>query len=255
LVALALIAIFPPAVRAGGELATATVYPDGVDLQARRQYSRAFLTVSGGDLVMQRVFEPGDDLSIGLFDLEGQLLLDGSYNWRLELVPDAATARRLRASAARNDGVAPDAWVAETGTFAISDGRMVPPDLQELGDVRFRPGLEAGSTVGSGPSSEPARSGPVEDDDAAVGSRLGVEEEMRAALSAAATPSAGVPVGHKNFERSDAAALALGRSLEPPLDLMIHNRLPGAASPAPRSISPDGKDGRPTRDQARERRQ
>ena len=243
LVVAALLTIFPAAALAGGELANATVYSGGVDIQSRAEYSQAIVTLSGGDVVIRRVLEPGDDLSIELFDLEGELLPDGIYNWRLELVPDADTARALRIEATANDGVAPSAWVPETGTFAIVNGLVVSPDLAELGDTRQASGLDssvAQSTLGSGFK----RVEPAVDDDAAVGSRVGVEEEMRAAI-AAQSATAGVPVGRQSFERSDAGALAMGGSIEPPLAPSTKNGLDGAAPPAPRSISPDGKDGRP----------
>lgn len=249
LIVAALVSFLPPAASADSELVTATVYSGGVDIQPRHDYSQAVVTVSGNGIVVRRVLEAGDELSIELYDLEGEYLPDGSYNWSIELVPDARTARELRLEATENDGKAPNAWLPETGTFAVINGQVASPDTEEI-SARRPSSLDSGLPA-SRPGSEFKRTGAVLDDDAAVGSRQGFEEDMRTA-GAKQGSSAGVPSGREIFERSDAGAQAMGGSIEAPIAPSTPTGLDGAAPPAPRSISPDGKDGRPrSKDESR----
>lgn len=231
-----------------GELAIVSVHSGGVDFFAQVEYSRAFVTLSGGEVHIQKELEPGDALSIGVFDLEGAVLPDGRYSWELELVPDARTARELKLAATENRGEAPGAWQRLAGTITLQGGVVAVPELTEFGSARQASGLDARSGLASGvASSSFSRSSVAVDSDDSVGSHLGVEEEVAAAVAAAPPTMASGP---GNFERSDAGALAMGQSLEARPG--IESSLSGEDTPSPRSISPDGKNGRPTsRDEVR----
>ncbi len=243
----ALMLIAAPAASAEPELARATVFSGGVDIQPTQNFKQAFVSVSGNGVLIQRTLEAGADISISVFDLEGELLPDGRYTWRVELVPSDDIARQLRIEATQNEGVAPNAWQPETGTFTISGGVVASPDFAELSSSRETTGLPSSAPLQSGLQSGFARSEAAVDDDSAVGFRVGVEDAMRAA-----GPQDLVPTGRQLLERSDAGALALGASLEQPLAPLTQPVVPGAAEAAPRSISPDGKNGRPrSRDELR----
>lgn len=207
-------------------IASATVFAGGVDLQPSRRHSGGVVTVSGNGLVFQQKIEANRGASIGVFDPEGQLLPDGVYGWELELYPDARTAKRLREAARKNNGRAPGAWQRQTGTFAIRNGLVAEPGLVETRAARRPEGAGPAfpSTV-AGPS---AARGPAVDDDLAVGASKGVEAAVRAA-GLRSTPQAQAggrsQLDSEAVERSDAAALVTGRSLE---------RRPAAgAAPAP----------------------
>jgi len=234
----------------GEPLAIASVYTGGVDFRAQVEFARAVVTISGGDVLFTRVFEAGEQPSIEPYDLEGNLLPDGEYSWRLELIPGAEAARKLRIEATQSKEEPASAWRALTGTFGIRGGLVAIPDLGE--GPQSGPERDSSSSFGSGfPSSGFARTAPVEDDDAAVGMRVGVEEAAREAAGQMVTPVIPGAGGRELFERSDAATLAMGGSLEPPVQLQIPNVL-GDGTRTPRSISPDGKDGRPrSRDESR----
>jgi hypothetical protein len=228
-------------------LAIATVYSGGVDIQPQYDYSydRAIVTVSGGEIVVRRVFEAGEAISVEARDLEGQLLPDGVYGWELELVPDTATARELKVAATENGGLAPAAWTRQAGSFAVSGGVVASADLPELGQESSRSEASASRLSRASAASGFSRSDAI-DDDHSVGFDLEAEAKAQAAASAAPV----VPGGATNFERSDAGALAMGGSLERPATAIPV--FPGEARPTPRSISPDGKDGRPrSRDEVR----
>lgn len=232
-------------------LATATVYSGGLAMQPdyAYSYSQAIVTLSGGEVFVTQTFEPGESISVELLDLQGEALPDGTYSWELQLIPDQAAARELRMAATEAGGEAPDAWTRQTGSLTILGGLAVSPDLTEFGGDARGSGLEPQSRFGREVTSPSfARSAPVADDDASVGFRDEAEAEARAE-AAKATPI-GPPAGAMNFERSDEATLAAGQSLEP--TAMAPSGLSGEAKPAPRSISPDGKNGRPrSRDEAR----
>ena len=165
---------------------------------------------------------------------------------RLELRPTGDTAWELRvaASRAKNGGEAADAWEPLSGSFAIRNGSIADPDLIEPQAVlmRFPAGLAPTSGL------QVARPTPV-DDDAAVGSEIGVEEAIHSGdgdgepAAFAAGPQ--IPF-QSSSPRSDATALSLGRSLET-------NEQPAqstGAAPARRSTSADGANGRPRSDEA-----
>lgn len=244
---------------AGPAVAGTTVYSGGVDFLPNVQFRRATVTVSGNGKTFNQQFEAGDSLSIGVFDSSGQLLPDGVYKWQLDLIPDAATARELRIAASLNGGRAPNAWQPLSGTFAIVGGSMAIPEQGEAGSALVRAsGSTAGLQPGSGLSLRGfARAVASEDDDAAVGSRADVESEMRAAAARAESyPGAQafglVQPGRTMPERTDAGALATGGSLESAFVPRSPGNVFGAAKPAPRSIDPDGKNGRPrSRDELR----
>ncbi len=217
----------------GTVVATATVHAGGVDLNPEVRHSGGVVTVSGNGMVFQQRIEAGAGASIGVFDLEGQLLPDGVYTWELELYPDARTAKRLRESALRNAGRAPEAWQRLTGTLTIRNGLVAAPDLVEAGPGPRPASVGAVPMTLAGPT---AARGPAVDDDAAVGSRKGAEAEVNAAAlrSQPRAAAAGHPrLEGAGLERSDAAALAVGKSLEPALapDSALRE-----AAPARRSI-------------------
>lgn len=209
---LALIAL-PTALEARGgvEVATAVVHAGGVDLLPSVGYSRAVITVSGKGKVFRQVHKRGKGLSIGVFDPKGQLLANGVYKWELTLVPDARTARQLRRRI-KEEG--PSArWRSLSGTFAVRDGLIAERGLREPRPGREDVALRGGLGVDLGAAAPAARRPPM-DDDAAVGFRVGVEASLRAAVPVAAARAGATEANRSSGERSDAAALALGRSAE-----------------------------------------
>lgn len=227
----------------GAKVASAAVWAGGVDFTPTVRYREAVITVSGNGRVFRQAVQAGS-LSIGVFDPEGQLLPDGVYKWELELVPDARTAEKLRVAAAQNGGVAPNAWQRESGTFAIHNGLVVAPDLVE--PLPVRPEAAAGSVVPSEVGAASADRLAAGDDDSAVGSRKGVEASMRAAALESQPQAAAAgrpPLEGEALERSDAAARALGASLERTPAAV---NLSGEAEPSWRSIleSNDPENGR-----------
>lgn len=229
-----------PARGDGTQVASAAVWAGGVDLTPEVRYREAVVTVSGNGRVFRQAVKAGGDLSIGVFDPEGQLLPDGVYKWELELVPDTRTAAKLRAAAASNGGVAPNAWRRESGTFAIYNGLVVAPDLVEA--VQGRPAA-AGAVLPAAVGAASADRRASGDDDAAVGSRKGVEASTRAARESQPQLAAAAPLEGEALERSDVAARALGVSLE---RTSAAQNLPGEAEPPRRSIldSNDPENGR-----------
>lgn len=222
--------------------AVATVYSGGVDFLPNVDFSRAVVTVSGNGISFSRAFYPGERLSIGMFDPEGQPLADGVYSWQLELQPTAEAAWDLKVSASENGGVAPGAWTPQSGSFAIRDGLVADPDLIEPGAWRTNDGLP---NIVDGAAAPVSR----EDTDEAVGWREGAEQSARNAAQAAQAPApaAGLmqPGREDDMERSDAAAMARGASLETLIREANQAARPAAAPPAQRAASPDGAHGRP----------
>ncbi len=188
-----------PGPAAAGQLAEATVHTGGVDFLPNVAFSAARITVSGREVVYQRAFGAGDRLSVDLFDPEGQLLPAGTYKWRLELTPTAERARELRRATRRNGGIAPDAWEAETGTFAVRDGLMVDRGLVETGLARRAVDGDYGAlAMDLGAPAAGTQIGDDSDDAVNAGTR-----ERRTAATAGA-----------NRDRADAEALAAGPAPE-----------------------------------------
>lgn len=230
---------------AASPLAQATVYPGGIDFLASVSYSRAIVTVSGGEVNFKQVFEEGDAPSIGLLDPDGYVLPDGVYRWQLELVPDAATARTLRMRTTANGGVTPGAWERLSGTMTIRNGLLALPDLPESGEVAHTAldsGLSPSSSFGS---SAFARTSLADDSDAMAGSRVDAEERAQTAAAGMSGPAGFMPGDRTAPERSDLGATAMGGSLEDAFAARASERASGGAKPAPRSIDPEGKNGRP----------
>lgn len=230
-----------------GARARVATHTGGVDFLPDVAYQKAVLTVSGNGQTHRYEFAPGEAMTAGVFDPEGNLLADGVYTWELRFTPDEATAARLRAQAEANGGEAPDAWTAQSGSFAIRGGLVADPDAAE--EQALRKAAEARAPQAATGAANPlaADRPAAQDDDAAVGSRTDVEARLQAA-AARQTPSAG-SAGLTQPDRpagddSDAAAAALGRSLEP---ATTHNdqlsaQRRGTYAPRPRS---DGSNGRP----------
>lgn len=224
----ALVALAPMTAQAG-KLATATVYAGGVDFLPGVDHAGATATVSGRTLTFQRSFAAGERLSIGLFDPDGQLLPDGTYTWRLQLVPGRAAARDLRRAARRNGGTAPDAWQALSGAFTIRDGRMADPGLRESRPARRdAAGLRAALPADLTAANRGARV--ADDDDAAVAA--GHAPRANAVADATQAPS-----GRTIAERTDAAALAAGPA-------PARRAVTDEPSTVRRSWPTDGKNGR-----------
>lgn len=226
------------------DLATATVYSGGVDFLPNVDYSRAVLTVSGNGSSFSRVAYPGERLSIGMFDPEGQPLADGVYRWQLELRPSAEAAWELKKAASRNGGEAPAAWQPQTGAFAIRNGLIADPELTEPGASRRNDSAGAGLSAAFGPST--ARAAATDSDDA-VGSQTGVEAQARSAAGDVRRAASALGLESqpsRGAERSDATAYALGQSLETPTNDEPAAHAAAAAS-ARRSASADGANGRP----------
>ena len=246
LTALLAVAAMPAALAA--ERADVAVHAGGVDLLPNVGYRSAKLTVSGNGITFSRVIGRGRSLSISPFDLEGQLLPDGVYSWQLELLPNDATAKRLRAAAAENGGKAPEAWSAQSGTFAISGGSIASPDLSEGAPARANRGsFDGGALISSfgGPANFSGSTS--RDNDAAVGNRKDAEARARAAAAAAAP--AALPPGfeaadRQGFEREDATALALGASPEAALRAKTPEQ-PTQLSRGAAARSDNGTNGRP----------
>lgn len=253
--ALLLVALLPAMAAAqppdGPPLASANVYSGGVDFRVQADFARAIVTISGGEILFERAFEADEQPSIEPFDLEGNLLPDGVYDWQLELIPGEKAARELRIEATMSEGAPPSGWVPLVGTFSIRGGLVAAPDVGE--GPQNGPDRDSSGSFGSGlPSSGFKRAVPAQDDDAAVGLQSGFEEAVREALRQAESAPAAGPEGRQLFERTDAGAAAMGGTLEPSLQPSKAPSMRGERAPAPRSISPDGKDGRPrSRDEVR----
>ncbi len=230
---------------AGGEKALVTVYSGGVDFLPEVDFKKAVLTVSGKGSTYRQELDPGDRLSIGMFDPEGSLLPDGVYTWELRFVPTDEVAHELRAEAARNPGKRLEAWQAQSGSFAIRDGSVADPGLAEPRPARAR-GMTADLGLRPAPPAA-ARRGSAEDTDDAVGLTVEFEASLRAADAKAPAPVA-IPrrAGEAGFERSDSATLAFGASLEPAVaPERIEPPALGLAAPSARSsASEDRANGR-----------
>ncbi len=236
------------AAAAPAELAATAVYSGGVDFRPNVDFGGATLTVSGNGRVFQQAFAAGDNISIGMFDPEGQPLADGVYSWQLDLLPDAATARELRRAASLTGGKPDGAWQALTGSFAIRGGVIADQrsaEAQQRTGSRPQSGLRSALT----PSSLGSSRGAAEDDDTAVGSRSGAEEQINAAAARLRAPIAAggalLQADRAASEDTDATSVAFGQALEPAAAL-DENQLSAqsrrAPTPRPRS---DGSNGRP----------
>lgn len=244
----------PPAATAQPELgdrdlASVTVFSGGVELRPLLDYREAIVTVAGNGFENRLVFEPGERIEIGTFDLEGEPLGDGVYRWELELLPDEAAAIEMRIEATLNGGTVPKPWPHQSGSFAILGGVVASTDLGEGGYEPERSGLEPGSFGAAQSSASFSRVAAPLDDDAAVGSAEGVEAAVQAA-AAREVPAAVPGLGREGFERSDAAAQGLGQSPEQLMTMQDQlPRQPAQAPAARRSTSNDGADGRPRPDE------
>lgn len=220
--ALALLALPLAAQAADGrdDLAVATLHAGGVDFLPAVAYSGARITVSGPEMVYERSFAAGEPLGIDLFDPEGQLLPDGTYDYRLALTPAADAARELRRSARRNGGTAPDRWLALSGGFTLRNGLVVDPSLAEDRPTR------AGSELASGLAQDLAAP--------AGGDRIG--DDSDAAIAAGLQPSTALSPSAGN-DQADALALAAGVTPEAPA-------VTNEPTTIRRSYPTDGKNGR-----------
>ncbi len=245
----ALIAVGMPAAadaqRGGGEqLARVTVHANGVDFVPNVEFQKAILTVSGNGNTYREEIPAGRYPSIGIFDPDGQLLADGRYTWRLDLVPTAEIAAGLRAEAEDNGGEPLTRWTPQSGSFAIANGTFADPALSEATARR--------ATRSAGVSETPFTAvsgfdrGPASDDDAAVGSREGYEAQVRAAASRPARQAAtGALVGPDRVTNdSDAVAAADGGALERPAKSIDNEFQAQSRSSIARPRS-DGSNGRP----------
>ena len=220
----------------------------GLQFQPFVDFKEAVLSVSGGEVAFRQVYAGGEYPSISRYDMKGGALPDGTYNWELALLPDAATARELRIAAARNGGEAPNAWLPQTGTFTIKDGSFVDPKLVEPVAVA-RQSQGVGIRSATSPDGFRRRVRPSADLDAS-----GVSEaEVRAAAASAQIAAASAPgAGFQDFNPSgvgdsDAGTLELGQSLE---EAAANQMTDSSTAPiAHRSIEPGGKNGRPTGDE------
>jgi hypothetical protein len=146
------LAVVGPAVarEPAGDLATVTVSSTGVDFRPEVEYNRAILTVSGGGQVFRYEFSPGEEPFLDIFRPTGEPLADGVYNWELDLLPASEARATLMIAATKNDGEASDAREAQTGAFAVVDGYIADPELEEASGRRYadsagfgNPGSEA----------------------------------------------------------------------------------------------------------------
>lgn len=224
------------------EPAAVSVSAGAIDLFPSVSYSRAILTVSNGDTVTTRVFAGRERPSIDRMDPAGNLLADGVYNWELELIPDARSARELRRSANGTRDEAPGAWQPQSGSFTIQGGAFVSPNLAELDDLAR---VESDDFTAQAPfSSRSASDKGYMDYDGS-----GMSDEV--AQAAAAGPyttdqpyGAGLQAAVASYADGDGNAAATGSSVE---TLHSTNFIQAAAVPH-RSIEPGGKNGRPEKE-------
>ena len=123
------LAALPAAAAGPPSPALVSVYEAGIDFLPAAGYRQAILEVSGPEIELRQVFGAGQKPAIGRFGPQGQALPDGTYTWRLSLVPDAAAARALRDSAGKDRGEAPGAWQAQSASFTV---RAVSCGLQMM---------------------------------------------------------------------------------------------------------------------------
>ncbi len=126
-----------PGINRQGRMAEAKVFQSGIDLAPKVGYTQAILTVSGASGVFRRTIEAGDPLEVDLFDPEGEVLLDGVYRWELRLMPDAKTAKELRAMARAGKSTA-DAWPPASGEFVVRGGVIDNADVSEPRPARVQ---------------------------------------------------------------------------------------------------------------------
>jgi hypothetical protein len=176
----------------------------------------------------------------------GDVLPDGIYSWRLAFIPDAAMARELRAAAAQNGGEAPNAWLPQSGSFAIQDGSIVSPDVVEP-HSRREVGLSVAGSAPSAAESRTRRDRPSEDSDAIVHSGM-CEAEVMAASSSLEKAEfdvrrAGLPTGQRmSYGDSDSeiGALGLVDAEFVPLDVSAK----ATTAPSQESFDVEGANGR-----------
>jgi len=231
LVAMALIIASAPADAA--EQATAVTHGGGVIFQPSVSFERALLRVNGNGHTVTREFSRWETPRLGLFDANGYPLPDGAYRWELQLVPSEAESKRLRVSAAKNGGRAPDAWRALSGSFAIRGGSIASPDLVEPEATRSGTGSTLGADLVAMPSRARAEAA---DSDSAVAS--------------GAVERRGATVGDVHTTRAADAALAAsgGVALEDADGASTLERVaqaPETATNRKRTTSADGTNGRP----------
>jgi len=103
------------------------VAPLRIDWFTQVDHERLVLSVSGpGDLFIRRVFEGGQAPSLGLFDLEGDRLPDGSYTWELRWVEKSSKAREASEKGDSKNlqvtGKAPERPPVLSGHFSVRGG-------------------------------------------------------------------------------------------------------------------------------------
>ncbi len=123
--------VVAPGPAVASDLASAVTHAGGVDILPSVAYRGAVLTLSGNGMTVSRKFDAGERLSVGLFDSNGYLLPDGSYKWRLALLPSEAVAKSLR------DGASAQGWQAMTGSFTLAQGRVADPALTEASEAAY----------------------------------------------------------------------------------------------------------------------
>lgn len=210
-----------------------------IELFPSVNYRRAILTVSRGDTVITRVFSASERPSIDRFDLEGNVLADGSYQWELQLIPDAQTARELRLAASQNGGEAPGAWQRQSGSFAVQGGTFASPDAAEPGEDAS---AESGLTF---ETPTPRRSGgPAGLDSDGAGLS---EEEVRAveasAFAAAQPYGAGLESPVASYGDGDGSGTTEAKPM------INATEAPASAAVPHRSVEPGGTNGRPEKEE------
>lgn len=138
-----------------------------IDWSLRVENNGAVLAVQGPeDSSYRREFKAGETPTFDTTDEKGNRLLDGAYTWELRVVPVVSqdVAERLNAVRGtpeekdviwelRRAGKIPREPVAQSGSFTISGGTIVPPDLFEADKSNSRRGgkrATSTSTSGSG---------------------------------------------------------------------------------------------------------
>lgn len=139
--------LIAPAVAPGADSARvpalADVYSFGTGIQflPNLEYRKAVLLVKGQDRLASYSFEAGETPTLELTDEDGSLLPDGTYSWRLELLPTAEAARELMIAHKKGELVS-SPYEAQSGSFTITGGYLEDETLPEPEPLR-----ETGSPV------------------------------------------------------------------------------------------------------------
>ena len=150
LVALPAIADEPSAAPRVASMSTA---PGGLSWAPRVSFDKLVLTVQGGDFTSTQEFTSGQPYFAPV-DAEGYQLPDGTYTWELTVIPRAldANGKTYRSAQPSADGrsmkeaQAPEGLI-QSGSFTITGGAIVDPNLSEPESAAPRPATRAAAAA------------------------------------------------------------------------------------------------------------